>query len=122
LLSDLKHLFTNYNNLSLNYLKSQTEEFLLTSDEILFIHMREPQEIAKYLKYATEKQLSYKTLLIRRDSTQNKLYGNDADDMVDYYQYDAIYYNNLPLSVAEQDFLTFFENNIIGGITYEQKL
>jgi len=84
--------------------------------------MREPQEIAKYLKYATEKQLSYKTLLIRRDSTQNKLYGNDADDMVDYYQYDAIYYNNLPLSVAEQDFLTFFENNIIGGITYEQKL
>ena len=122
MLSDLKHLFTNYNNLSLNYLKSQTEEFLLTSDEILFIHMREPQEIAKYLKYATEKQLSYKTLLIRRDSTQNKLYGNDADDMVDYYQYDAIYYNNLPLSVAEQDFLTFFENNIIGGITYEQKL
>lgn len=115
LLSDLKYLFSNYNDLSLNYLKSQTEEFLLTSDEILFIHMREPEEISKYLKYATEKQLTCKTLLIKRDELEQKVYGNDADDMVNYYPYDAIYYNNLPLSVAEQDFLTFFKNNLIGG-------
>lgn len=122
LLSDLKHLFTNYNDLSLNYLKSQTEESLLTSDEILFIHMREPEEISKYLKYATEKQLTCKTLLIKRDELEQKVYGNDADDMVDYYHYDAIYKNNLPLAEAEKDFITFFKNNLIGGITYEQKL
>lgn len=115
LLSDLKYLFTHYNDLSLTYLKSQTEEFLLTSDETLFIHMREPEEIAKYINYATEKQLNCKTLLIRRDDIEQKVYGNDADDMVNYYQYDSIYYNNLPLSRAEQDFLTFFKNNLIGG-------
>ncbi len=115
MLSDLKYLFTNYNELSLNYLKKQTEEFLLTSDKILFIHIREPEKIAKYINYATKKQLTCKTLLIRQDSIQNKLYGNDADDMVYYYQYDAIYYNNLHLSVAEQGFLTFFKNNLIGG-------
>lgn len=119
LLSDLKHLFTNYNDLSLTYLKSQTEEFLLTSDEILFIHMREPEEIAKYIKYATENQLTCKTLLIKRDTMEHKIYGNDADDMVDYYHYDAIYKNNLSLSIAEEDFLTFFRNNLIGGTTYE---
>lgn len=122
LLSDLKHLFTNYNDLSFTYLKSQTEEFLLTSDEILFIHMREPEEIAKYIKYATEKQLTCKTLLIKRDTIEQKVYGNDADDMVNYYSYDVVYYNNLPLSRAEEDFLTFFKNNLIGGMTHEQKL
>ncbi|MCI8630612.1 MAG: hypothetical protein HFE57_14180 [Firmicutes bacterium] len=62
LLSDLKHLFTNYNDLSFHYLKSQTEEFLSSDNEILFIHIREPEEIGKYLKYATEKQLTCKTL------------------------------------------------------------
>ena len=118
LLSDLKHLFTNYNDLSLAYLKSQTEEFLLTSDEILFIHMREPEEIAKYIKYATEKQLICKTLLIKRDTMEHKVYGNDADDMVNYYPYDAVYYNNQPLSRAEDDFLIFFKNNL-GGMTHE---
>lgn len=115
LLSDLKHLFTNYNDLSFTYLKSQTEGFLLTRHEILFIHMREPEEISKYLKYVIEKQLACKTLLIRRDDLEQKVYGNDADDMVNYYSYDAIYYNNLPLSRAEEDFLTFFKNNLIGG-------
>lgn len=119
LLSDLKHLFTQYNDLSFNYLKRQTGEFLLTSEEILFIHMREPEEIGKYLKYATEKQLTCKTLLIKRDTMEHKIYGNDADDMVDYYHYDTIYKNNLPLTEAEKDFITFFKNNLIGGITHE---
>jgi hypothetical protein len=119
LLSDLKHLFTNYNDLSFHYLKSQTEEFLSSDNKILFIHMREPEEIGKYLKYATEKQLTYKTLLIKRDPMEHKIYGNDADDMVDYYHYDAIYKNNLPLAEAERDFITFFKNNLIGGITHE---
>ena len=81
--------------------------------------MREPEEISKYLKYATEKQLTCKTLLIKRDELEQKVYGNDADDMVDYYHYDAIYKNNLPLAEAEKDFLTFFKNNLIGGISYE---
>jgi len=119
LLSDLKHLFTNYNDLSFHYLKSQTEEFLLSDDKMLFIHMREPEEISKYLKYAADINLYCKTLLIKRDTMEHKIYGNDADDMVDYYHYDAIYKNNLPLAEAEKDFLTFFKNNLIGGISYE---
>lgn len=119
LLSDLKHLFTNYNDLSFHYLKSQTEEFLLSDDKMLFIHMREPEEISKYLKYAADINLYCKTLLIKRDTMEHKIYSNDADDMVDYYHYDVIYKNNLSLSIAEEDFLTFFRNNLIGGTTYE---
>ena len=119
LLSDLKHLFTNYNDLSFHYLKSQTEEFLLSDDKMLFIHMREPEEISKYLKYAADINLYCKTLLIKRDTMEHKIYGNDADDMVDYYHYDTIYKNNLPLTEAEKDFITFFKNNLIGGITHE---
>ncbi len=119
LLSDLKHLFTNYNDLSFHYLKSQTEEFLLSDDKMLFIHMREPEEISKYLKYAADINLYCKTLLIKRDTMEHKIYGNDADDMVDYYHYDTIYKNNLHLTEAEKDFITFFKNNLIGGITHE---
>jgi hypothetical protein len=53
---------------------------------------------------------------------EHKIYGNDTDDMIYYYHYDAIYKSNLPLTEAEKDFITFFKNNLIGGITYEQKL
>lgn len=80
--------------------------------------MREPEEISKYIKYVTEKQLTCKTFLIRRDTLEQKVYGNDADDMVNYYPYDAIYYNNLTLLKAEDDFLIFFKNNL-GGMTHE---
>ncbi len=119
LLSDLKHLFTNYNDLSFNYLKSQTEEFLVTEEEVLFVHMREPEEISKYLKYVTSQGLTCKTLLIERSSFEFKTYGNDADDMVGCYQYDFTYHNDLPLAEAEKDFITFFENNLIGGHNHE---
>ncbi len=113
LLSDLKHLFTNYNDLSFHYLKSQTEEFLATEEEVLFVHMREPEEISKYLKYVTSQGLTCKTLLIKRNICESKTYGNDADDMVDCYQYDFTYHNDLPLTEVEKDFITFFKNNIL---------
>lgn len=114
LLSDLKHLFSTYNDLSFTYLKNQTEEFLTTNEDVLFVHIREFEEINKYLKYVTEKGLSCKTLLIKRGNN-DKTYGNNADDMVERYQYDFIYENNLQLTEAEKDFITFFDNNIIGG-------
>ena len=50
---------------------------------------------------------------------EHKIYGNDADDMVDYYHYDTIYKNNLHLTEAEKDFITFFKNSLTGGITHE---
>ena len=84
---------------------------------MLFVHMREPEEISKYLKYVTSQGLTCKTLLIERSSFEFKTYGNDADDMVGCY--DFTYHNDLPLAEAEKDFITFFENNLIGGHNHE---
>ena len=44
---------------------------------------------------------------------KNKIYGNCADDMVEQYDYDIVYENNMPLEQAERDFMIFFENNVL---------
>jgi hypothetical protein len=60
------------------------------------------------------KSLSLTTLLIERDSLKHTIYGNTADDNVNDYVYDHIYKNNYNLYEVENDFIRFFNNNIIG--------
>jgi hypothetical protein len=37
-----------------------------------------------------------------------------ADDNVDSYEYDYVYHNDKPLAEVDDDFLSFFEENIMG--------
>lgn len=113
LLSDLKILFTNYNDLSFNYLKSQIEEFLLTSDRILFIHMREPEEITKFVKYLDSLNIKNKTLLVKRKGFDEKIYNNESDDNVDNYDYDIIFHNDIDITENPNNLLEFFKINIL---------
>ena len=78
-------------------------------DQIMFMHIREGEEIDKFVR-ATEGRA--KTLLIRpgtRDEGRGA-YGNVSDDCVEMYQYDYYYVNDLPLSEAEGDFTAFLQS------------
>lgn len=113
-LADLKKLFVEYNDLPFCYLKKELELFLEQQQElVLFVHIREIEEIKKFLEYVLSKDVVCKTLLITRKEEQNKVYGNDADDMAEQYDYDIVYKNDMPLPQAEKDFILFFENNVL---------
>ncbi|NDO46252.1 hypothetical protein [Clostridium sp. MD294] len=112
-LADLKKLFVEYNDLPFEYLKEEMNLFLQKEQEILFVHIREIEEIKKFLEYVVSKDVMCKTLLVTRKQEQHKVYGNEADDMAEQYQYDVVYQNDMPLKEVEKDFMIFFEKNVL---------
>ena len=82
-LSDLKQISIDYNNYPLVYIKEQTEEFLNNSNEkIMFVHIREIEEIQK-----VKELIGAKTLLITSNRVE-KILTNKSDANVENYQYD----------------------------------
>jgi len=101
-LSDMKRLCADYNDFPTNWAKAQYENFLTTDEEILFVHIREPKEIVKYVNATGGKA---KTLLIRGGERMKKsVYGNAADDGVENYYYDYYFDNDKGFSEAEAGF------------------
>ena len=101
-LSDLKQLCVNYNDLPTVWAKKIYDEFLLSDEQILFVHIREPEEIAKFVK-ATDGRA--KALLVRGGERMKKShYGNRSDDEVENYQYDYYFYNDKSLDIIESEF------------------
>jgi len=66
--------------------------FLKCSDRVLFIHVREPEEIERLWQSIVA--IPCYTLLIRRKGISEKEFGNDSDDSVEKYKYDEIIENN----------------------------
>ena len=111
-LADLKELCVQYNDFPTNWAKAQYENFLTTDEEILFVHIREPKEIAKYVK-ATDGRA--KTLLVRGGERMNKsVYGNAADDGVENYYYDYYFNNDKCLDEAEKNFTKLMRQILTG--------
>lgn len=101
-LADLKNLCVEYNNYPTLWALREYEEFLTSEDEIMFVHIREGEEIAKFVKATDGKA---KALLIRGGSRMTKEhYGNAADDGVENYSYDYYFVNEKTLNEAEADF------------------
>ena len=74
-----------------------------SDNEVMFLHIREPEEINKFV-LATEKKA--KTLLIRGGARMTKTnYGNAADDLVENYSYDYYFMNDKTLEEAEVGFV-----------------
>ena len=68
----------------------------------MFLHIREPIEIEKFVR-ATGGEA--KTLLIRGGARMSKAhYGNASDDCVEDYKYDYYFLNDKSLAEAERDF------------------
>lgn len=104
-LADLKELCAVYNDYPTNWAKAQYENFLTTDEQILFVHIREPKEIVKYVNATGGKA---KTLLIRGGERMKKsVYGNAADDGVENYYYDYYFDNDKSYAEAEKSFPEF---------------
>lgn len=86
ILSDLKIIQTESCNGPFEYMANQRK---LNKNNIMFFHIREPSEIQKF-KGLT----GARTVLIERDTTLNKKYGNIADDGINDFKYDIIVYNS----------------------------
>ena len=106
-LADLKALCVDYNDLPTVWAMKQYEEFLSSDEKILTVHIREPEEIAKFVK-ATGGVA--KTMLVRAGERMKRgAYGNAADDCVEEYFYDYYFENNGSLDEAEANIKLLFE-------------
>lgn len=111
-LSDLKQLSSEYNNAPLNDMKKVYNEFMSNNtEELLFLHIREPEEIeiAKNLFDA-------EILLIKNPNIKN-IDSNEADRNVYSYSYDHVIYNDGTLedldTKAENFVDMIYENEIL---------
>lgn len=102
-LADMKQLTVAYNDFPTNWALNIFREFMKSDEQILFVHIREPEEIAKFVK-ATEGFA--KALLVRGGERMKKShYGNAADDCVENYEYDYYFLNDKSLEDAEREFV-----------------
>lgn len=108
LLSELKRVFTEYNELPNNYIVEQYNDFMTSDEEIMFVHIRECAEIEKFKKSISN---NCKTLLVHRPG--NDSWGNSSDDDVGNMTYDFYYENNKKMEEMPEDVIEFFEKNII---------
>lgn len=115
-LSDLKLLTTEYNNMPLNDMKRYANNFMNVVDKddarILFLHIREPEEISKAVE-EFKKICKVKTILVKRDAIKH-ITSNMADENVYNYDYDIIINNNGTLEDLKEKakhFLNDFLNN-----------
>lgn len=102
-LSDLKNLCVEYNNYPTVWAKARYVEFLSSDNDIMFVHIRESEEIEKFVAATGGKA---KTLLVRGGKRMsNEKYGNVSDDEVENYSYDFYFLNEDSLEVAEIEFV-----------------
>lgn len=81
-LSDLKNLTKEYNDMPYNCTKEAIEEFKNSDCEIMFIHIRETEEIKRIVD-----TFGAKTLFIKRENL-NEITSNSSDGRVSKYKYD----------------------------------
>lgn len=103
-LSDLKALLTNYNDYPTLYLMKKYKEFMESNKVLLFVHIRECEEIDKFKRNIKTPCI---TLLIKRTNMKEVTWGNESDDMVENYEYDYIFDNNRPLEETDKRFGDF---------------
>ncbi len=109
-LSDLKRLTIDYCDYPTAWASERWREFLSSDEDIMFLHIREPEEISKFVKASGG---AAKTLLIRGGERMKRTdYGNSSDDSVENYDYDYYYVNDKELSLAESEFCELLLNII----------
>jgi len=107
-LAELKRVFAEYNDLPNQYLLREYEKFLTDDAQVLFVHIRESDQIARFVAGVHSPCV---TLLIRRRAVDElEQYGNAADDNVADYPYDLTYDNDLPLAESSVRFVAFFND------------
>jgi hypothetical protein len=103
-LSDLKALMIAHNDYPTVWATEQYRDFMASDQEIMFFHIREAEEIDKFIRATNGKA---KALLIRRAAVHQGAYGNRSDDEVENYTYDYVFDNDLPIEEARAAFTDF---------------
>lgn len=104
-LSDLKALTNDYCDMPFKSMKNKVNEFLENKENtILFLHIREPDEINRVVE-----EFRAKTILIVRDSV-NHIISKISDKNVFDYNYDFVIKNNGTLDELKNKAKEFVEN------------
>ena len=89
-LCDLKLIVSEYNDLPFAAMRGKVDAFKSSTDEdILFLHIREPEEIKRAVQ-----EFNAITILVKRDNIPH-ITSNLADDRVFNYDYDIVYVGRL---------------------------
>ena len=104
LLVDLKRLSIDYNDSPTKYICKKAEEFMNSDNEIMFIHIREAEEINK-----AKRLLGAKTLLITNPHVKI-ITSNDSDKKVNQYEYDYYIDNDGTIEDLSNKALEFIQN------------
>ena len=118
-LSQLKQAADEYDDFSTKYLLQKAKGFLLTGfSDYLFVHIREPENIHKFVEEAKKELPNFSiedikilTLLVKADWTPESL-GNPSDDRVTDYPYDIIFHNSEGISGLGKVFFDFIKEYI----------
>ena len=120
LLSDLKDLWTQYNDLSFNTVKNfiqqwecELEDYHVNSvPHIVFVDSREPEEIQKF-----REELGAIAVLVRRPDVEDEESSNHADENVFRCRYDYELWNTGTLDNLEEIAKNFinliFDKNVV---------
>ena len=102
-LVDLHQALIRYDDLPYKYLLGRYREFTLGDDDIMFVHMREPDQIERFKLGIQRRGGICKTILIKRGAGRS--WGNKADDNVAEYKYDEEFDNNASLKESGDAFV-----------------
>ena len=107
-LSDIMDLATEYNDIPFRDVLSVVTDFKnnLIEDEVLFIDMRDPKDIARAVK-----DFGAETILIENPNAK-KIESNHADANVSNYEYDYIIENNGTLEQLDDTVKSFIKTAI----------
>ena len=101
-LSDMKLLSTGYNNFPYEYLKENIAKFMEDkSSNVLFMHIREPEEIDKI-----KKEFGCITVLVQ-NINKRRIDSNMADANVCNYEYDYVINNDYDLNRLKEKAIHF---------------
>ena len=103
LLVDLKQLSIAYNDAPTQYIIQQAEIFKNSEENLMFVHIREAEEIEK-----AKKRLNAKTLLITNPRVK-LITSNDSDGKVNEYEYDYYIENDGTLEDLKKKAVQFIE-------------
>lgn len=112
LLSDLKDAFVRYNDLPMQFVRQHIESDRHQYD-IIFLMIREPEEIARAVKL-----FDAKTMLVRRGSA---IQSNHSDRDVEQYQYDFCIDNRGSLEALDYRAKEFVDSLIHGSSAISRK-
>lgn len=102
-LSELKRITTEYNDFAFEEITREVKRFYRDNKhDILFIHIREPHEINKLIRYLNKNCFtSYCTLFIENNNVE-QITTNTSDENVYDYAYDYWVCNNGTLSELDE--------------------